>query len=115
MRRQKDVVLEGMPVIVMREMTPSHLPRVLKLLSDLYASGATSMDARHLVNVILSNYDDLNGIIQGCSSLTPESFSEIGGYDLVECIEAWVEANSPFFERVTSRLSGLGASAQESS
>jgi len=106
MRRRKELILEGMSPVVMMEMTPIHFPGALKLLSELYSKDLQEIDTAHVVNVVNGHFDELSGIIQGCSNLSLDQFKELGGCDLVLCIEAWVEANSPFFDQIMTKLAG---------
>ena len=105
MRKSQEVILEGMEPVRMLEMTVSHFPAAMRLLKRaISAQGEITTDAA--MEILLDHYDEALQILVDCSNLSEEEFRKVGGSDLIEIIQGWVNANDSFFEKVQERLPG---------
>jgi len=103
MRNQKTIQIADVGSVSVKEMTPAHFPQVLLFLASMYKEDA-QIDTAHVVQNILKHYDSISGVLQSCTSLDADAFQELGGSDVIDVIEAWVEANSPFFEKLKAKV-----------
>lgn len=102
MRKSKQVILEGLEPITVKEMTVAHLPVVLKVLKQVPITG--DLDISAASDLVLEHFGALVEVLSDCSGLEVRQLNEIGGSDLVEIIQGWLEANEGFFESVRRRL-----------
>lgn len=106
MRKSRQVILAGLEAITVKEMTVTHLPTVLKILKQVPVAG--DLDTAAASDLVLENFDAMKSMICDCSGLTEQQLAEIGGADLVEIVQAWLEANESFFESVKQTLNPVG-------
>lgn len=102
MRKEKKIVLEGLEPNEIREMTVSHFPTMLALMKEVIGIG--DLDMSKAAEILISHYDELKATLCDCMSISEDKLAEVGGSDLVEILEAWVEVNSGFFEKLKSRF-----------
>lgn len=102
MRKSKKIILEGLEPIEVREMTVSHFPTMLALMKEVVGLG--ELDMSKAAEILISHYDKLKTTLCDCMSISEEKLAEVGGSDLVEILETWVEVNSVFFEKLKARF-----------
>jgi hypothetical protein len=98
-RKSKEVILTGIEPIAMKEMTAAHFPTAIRLLKELVSAGDV-LAVESMAELVLGHYQEILEVLVDCSSLTADQFREVGASDLMDLVQAWVEANESFFDRL---------------
>ena len=106
MRKVQEVVLEGLPVIKMQEMTPVHFPVAIGLLKEVLAAG--NLTHARIVELVMEHYDKCLQVLVDCSGMSDDEFRGLGASDFVAVVEGWVQANESFFDRIKEKIPAPG-------